>query len=341
MSIDTNNPEHLFNPNNVGESIRQPLPIHGEWLSGLISGDIESTEKGRGSDRDGARPYQDGDDIRKIDWKASMRTPDDSLVVRDHYAEVTPNLYLVTDVFHSRYSVNPGICSEQLLGASMIASLLASADSEGIPTALVASTDRSLYVQPLANMGRKHLLNTGYDMASMLDPDQPASKERTSRAGRAGRFEEAEATSLASTLRRLGKIARESVIVVVSDFREDLEPSKEDNGWVQQLKRLKRAGNIILATELTNITDFELPEKDVTLKSGDTRTYISDAEKDKLSQRRRELYAVVTKAQQAEIDETIAKLTIGHIKLSTIPAEEPGDWMRQAKHQIRRISKRN
>jgi hypothetical protein len=347
MPYENSDPERLFDTSHIGASIREPLPINGHWLSGLISGDNNSFRKGHGEERDGTRLLQDGDDARLIDHRASSRMTDGSIIVRERYADITPTLYVVTDVFRSRSSINPGICSEQLLGASVIAGLLRTADSEGIPTSLVAASDRSLYVQELADMGLPHLLRTGQDIATLIDTDQPMSISSTRRHGREGRIEKPrlgkdEKLKLADVIKRAGRLilAKESMIVLVSDFRDDLEPRDVSGGWFSQARRLQEAGSVLLAVELTNADDFQLPEKDATLKVEDTKSWIGSGKRDKLSQTRRDLYAKKTALQQVEIDALLKRVTLGHIKLSTIPGERPGQWLRDIRTQLRRINKR-
>jgi hypothetical protein len=64
-------------------------------------GALRSARRGRGGDLVGTRPYQDGDDVRRIDHRASARLSSASgrneLVVREHFAENATRVLVVRD----------------------------------------------------------------------------------------------------------------------------------------------------------------------------------------------------------------------------------------------------
>jgi uncharacterized protein (DUF58 family) len=70
-------------------------------LSGLAFGAIESVRRGRGFDVAGSRPYQPGDPVESIDWKASARLASaratDEFVVRERHAEEAPRVVVLCD----------------------------------------------------------------------------------------------------------------------------------------------------------------------------------------------------------------------------------------------------
>jgi uncharacterized protein (DUF58 family) len=77
-----------------------PLIPH-RRLVGLAFGAVESFRRGRGSDVAGSRPYQAGDPVETIDWKASARLSSarwsDEFVIRERHAEEAPRVVVVCD----------------------------------------------------------------------------------------------------------------------------------------------------------------------------------------------------------------------------------------------------
>jgi len=351
MSLE-DNPDRLFDPSAVADSLRVPIPVHGNLFSGNLAGDHPSTRIGEGSDKDGLRPYEIGEPAKKIDWKATAMNADESLVVREHIADVTPNLYVLTDIFRSRFTVNPGFASEQLLGTSAILAMMRTADADGIPTALIAATDSELYVQYTPSLGRNHIFRTGHDVATLIDPDLPTSKTVTGSKRREGRVERPSKKSgdtlqLADVIDRANRLVtpgsdqlKESIFVVVSDFRDDLDPTQVEGGWAKKLTRLAALGHVVISVELTNEDDFSLPEGDQVLATRGRRSWLGSSSKDKLSQRKRESYKTDTVEQQEIINSVLARLSIGTVRLSTEPGETSGEWLADLKRQLKSIRTR-
>jgi hypothetical protein len=71
---------------------RVAAPVHGA---------LHSARRGRAGDLAGTRPYQEGDDVRRIDHRASVRLSSASgrndLVVREHFDENATRVVLVRD----------------------------------------------------------------------------------------------------------------------------------------------------------------------------------------------------------------------------------------------------
>jgi uncharacterized protein (DUF58 family) len=70
-------------------------------LIGLAFGAVESVRRGRGFDIAGSRPYEPGDPVESIDWKASARLSSarggDDFLVRERYAEEAPRVVVLCD----------------------------------------------------------------------------------------------------------------------------------------------------------------------------------------------------------------------------------------------------
>ncbi len=70
-------------------------------LIGLSFGAMHSSRRGIGSDVAGSRQYRPGDDIDTIDWAASAKLSaargTDEFIVREHYADESPNVVVLCD----------------------------------------------------------------------------------------------------------------------------------------------------------------------------------------------------------------------------------------------------
>ena len=85
-----------------------PVSQHGTFplvpryhLTGIPFGTSRSTRRGRGTDLAGSRPYEPGDPISSIDWRASARLStargEEQFVVRQRFAEEAPRVVVVAD----------------------------------------------------------------------------------------------------------------------------------------------------------------------------------------------------------------------------------------------------
>lgn len=70
-------------------------------VTGLAFGAMRSRSRGGGIDLAGARPYRPGDDVRRIDWRASARLSSargsDDFLLREHLAEEATRVVVVVD----------------------------------------------------------------------------------------------------------------------------------------------------------------------------------------------------------------------------------------------------
>ncbi len=70
-------------------------------LSGTLIGDFSSAKKGSGLEFDQIRDYQEGDDVRFIDWKGTARQ--DKILVREYIEERNRAIILAVDVSASTF----------------------------------------------------------------------------------------------------------------------------------------------------------------------------------------------------------------------------------------------
>lgn len=311
----------VFDPEHIGASldaIKARLPLNAAWLRGNIVGEMVSKRRGQGYDVDGVRPYEPGDDPRYIDHNITARQPDQWPQLREHYADVTPSMWLVTDSLQSRNSFNPGYFSEQRLALSAATAFMRIAHIEGVPAASLASNDHKILEQRQPGQGKAHILKTAKLLAGGMNESR----------GHRG-SEVINRPSLSALLRYAGQRCTEDIVVVVSDFRDTAEPAAAASGWKPALDKLAYQGNNLIAVELTNPWDYELPEKADRLATSRGVTWIGNG---KLGRQHRADYAAAAQEQQTKIDESLAAAGVYHIKLAT---DQPR-WVTSLRDQISR-----
>lgn len=315
----------VFDPNNFGASIdmvRGVIQPQAPLLYGLMSGETGSRLKGDGYDINGVREYQIGDDLRHVDWSITARQVDKKLQIRERYREITPSVWVVTDMLQSRHAHNPGHFSEQNLALSAITSVLRIADLQGMPTAVIASNDSSLTAvnQREPKQGRAHLRSTMKQLVAALPATEAGSLPE-----RSAQRREIDQTRprLDQLLHYASKRCTESIVVVVSDFRDTAYPDDAEHGWSDAYRQLARRGNDLIAIETTNPYDFGLPETAGRV-AGAGQTYT-------MNDTNRRLIAAATVRQQAEIDAVLAANKAQHITLTTTDPQ----WSKSFKQQLR------
>lgn len=164
----------------------------------LMAGIYSSAFKGQGVEVEEVREYQQGDDIRAIDWKvtARMRTP--YLKVFKEERDLT--LFLIVDTSSSlRFGTDNLLNSDLIaeIGAVLSFSALKNHDRVG----LIQFADKVIRYVPPAK-GRRHVLRI---IRELVTPS----------AGQSGTF-----TNLEAALDTLGKVqAKKAVCFILSDFR--------------------------------------------------------------------------------------------------------------------------
>ena len=85
----------------VAKRIREIEIYTKRMVSGSLIGDTTSAYKGSGLDFDQLREYQQGDDVRFIDWHSSARA--DKLLVRQYIEERNRTIILAVDCSASTF----------------------------------------------------------------------------------------------------------------------------------------------------------------------------------------------------------------------------------------------
>jgi uncharacterized protein (DUF58 family) len=123
-------------------------------LSGAQVGDYSTAIKGSGFEFDQIRPYQEGDDVRFIDWNSSARMND--LLVRQYLEERNRTILLLVDASQSTRFGSTEIFKSELI--AQVASVLAIAgdyakDCVGL---MIFGAQMELSLAPKRSRGHAH-----------------------------------------------------------------------------------------------------------------------------------------------------------------------------------------
>jgi uncharacterized protein (DUF58 family) len=261
-------------------------------IDNLLAGDYRAWAFGDGAELAQVRPYELGDDVRRIDWNVTARTGEPH--VRLHVAERAVETWLVLD---TSASMTFGTADRRKWDVAEGVAIAVGHFAARRGNRLAVSTfgDRAPTTSP-PRQGASGVLPLL--LALRKEPD----------------LEPAGPTSLGKALARLGRLARRrSVVIVVSDFRGPRD-------WRPQLLRLA-ARHDVIAVEIRDPREQHLADLgDLWLVDPETgRQLRVDTRSRKLRQRYDELAA----QDRDEVAAELRSLGVGHIVLST-----QGDWLR-------------
>ena len=259
-------------------------------LDGLLQGDHQGLVPGGGSEAGDGRPYEPGDDVRRMDWSLTARSA--APHVRTTVADRELEMWLVVDNSAS-LDFGTADCEKRdlVLAAAAAFGFLTVRDGNRIG-ALLCGPDGSTVVPPLS--GRAPL----FGLLARL--------ERRDRAPE-GTF------SLADALRRARLTARRrSLIVVITDLM-DTGP------WDRELRALSHRHDVVVA-EIRDPREAELPPVGLlTLVDPETGRRL---EVQTANAKVRARFAEAAAAQLAGRDRAVKAAGAGHLVLST-----DRDWM--------------
>lgn len=178
-------------------------------VEGFINGLHRSPHLGASMDFAEHRAYMPGDDIRRIDWRLYARS--DRYYIKEYEADTNTNFAVILDISPSmRYGADPEVGRiSKLTYACYLAACLTYFSSLQRDRVGLATIDSDVvdYVPPSA----KHL------QLILQALDRVDRRARTERVG-AGR------STLLEPLRKLSEtLRRRSLVVVISDFYEDVD----------------------------------------------------------------------------------------------------------------------
>jgi uncharacterized protein (DUF58 family) len=268
----------------------------GRRVDGLLAGDYRSAFAGIGSELWQVRPYQPGDDVRRIEWNATARTGEAH--VRVELAERVLVSWLVVDA-----SASMAFGTAERRKADV---------AEGVAIAVgYAATRRG---------NRLGLVSFGAE--SRCDPPRQGRVALIETLRLLREVPPAGTGSLGDALELTDRVARQrSLIVIVSDFRGPLD-------WRPALLRL--AGrHTVLAVEVRDPREQELADV------GELRLVDPESGRqlrvDTSSAKLRERFAAAAGAERRQLVTMLSSVGVRHVALST-----EGDWLRPLAAFLRR-----
>jgi uncharacterized protein (DUF58 family) len=265
----------------------------GRRLSGMLAGEYRSSRYGDGVELAQVRPYEPGDDVRKMEWNVTARAGIPH--VRVHLAERALATWLVLDTSPSmQFGTAERRKADVADGVAIATGHIAT--RRGNRLGVTTFGDASPVTLPPAQ-GRTGLI--GLLAALQREPEE----------------EHVGATSLGDALRRAGAIARQrGIVVVVSDFRGPLD-------WRKPLLELM-SRHEVPAVEIRDRREQELPDVgELWLVDPETGRQIRV---DTRSAALRDRFAAAAVEERSGVARLLSALGVPHVVLST-----SGDWLRQ------------
>jgi uncharacterized protein (DUF58 family) len=295
--------------------------------SGALPGERRAAGRGTGTELAQIRPYQFGDDVRKIDAAASARTGHPH--VRDHVPERTLTTWILLDVSASMaFGTTDRLKSDVAEGVALVIGRLAvrRAGRVGLLTC-GAPTQQQL----APHSGRRQLISLRRALAAGVAPDGYVPEE----------------DALGAGMRRIGRLARgPGLIVVISDFREEGtgaghaagagEPAAGHRGgspaahrpqWARALAALSGRHDV-LAVEVVDPRESELPDVgQLVLADPETGKRV---EVDSSSPELRRRFAAAELARRDELKSHMRRAHARHLEVAT-----DSDWLRALGRSLR------
>jgi uncharacterized protein (DUF58 family) len=280
-------------PGPTPEALLRALDLTiGRRIHGLLPGEYRAHDLGGGTELAQVRPYEPGDDVRRMDWNVTARTAVPH--VRVHVPERALTAWLLLDVSPSMtFGTADRRKADVAEGVAVAIGHLAT--QRGNRLGIIAfGGARDRRIPPRA--GRTGLL--GLLLASRIETVE----------------EGVGATSPAAALRFVQAAApRGGLVVIVSDFRGPRD-------WRNPLAALA-ARHHVLAVEIGDPRELELTDVgDLTVVDAETG---NEVRVDTSSPRLRERFAAAARRERAEVAADLRRMRVDHLVLSTA-----GDWLR-------------
>jgi uncharacterized protein (DUF58 family) len=275
---------------------------------GLLPGERRAAGLGAGTELAQIRPYQVGDDVRRLDAAATARTGLPH--VREHVPERALTTWLLVDVSASMaFGTGVRLKSDVAAGVCEVVGRLA-----------------------VRRAGRVALLTCGSPVPRLLPPlggrRALVGLRRAVAAGVAADGTPPEPDALALGLRRIARLARgPGLVVVVSDFREVGAEGGEKPPWARALGALRHRHDV-LAVEVCDAREAELPDAgQLTLVDPETGARI---EVDTAGAELRRAFAAAELARRDALAAALRRARARHVRLDT-----DGDWLRALGRTLR------
>jgi uncharacterized protein (DUF58 family) len=268
----------------------------GRRVDGLLAGDYRSAFAGVGTELWQVRPYEPGDDVRRIEWNVTARTSVPH--VRVELAERVLVTWLVLDASASM-AFGTGDRRKADVAEGVAVAVGYAATRRGNRLGTIAFGSEPQVERP--RQGRRALLET-LRLLRELPPSGSG--------------------SLRDALELTDRVATQrSLVIVVSDFRGPIE-------WRAPLLRL--AGrHTVLAVEVRDPREQELADVgELRLVDPETGRQLRVDTGDK---RLRQRFSVAAAEERRALQASLATAGVGHVALST-----DGDWLRPLAAFLRR-----
>jgi len=268
----------------------------GRRVEGLLAGDYRSTFAGVGSELWQVRPYQPGDDVRRIEWNVTARTGEAH--VRVELAERVLVTWLVLDTSASMsFGTADRRKADVAEGVAVAVGYAATRRGNRLGTVVFGS--ESAFERP--RQGRLALLQT----LVLLRDVEPAG-----------------AGSLREALELTDRVARQrALVVLVSDFRGALD-------WQAPLLRVAGRHHVV-AVEVRDPREQELADVgELRLVDPETGRQLRV---DTHDARLRERFADAARDERRRLVALLSSAGVRHVALST-----EGDWLRPLAGFLRR-----
>jgi uncharacterized protein (DUF58 family) len=266
--------------------------------AGVLPGERRASGLGEGTELAQVRPYQVGDDVRRLDAAASARTGVPH--VREHVPERTLTTWILLDVSASMaFGTGPRLKSDVAEGVVEVIGRLA-VRRAGRVALLTCGAPVTRLLPPRS--GRRALVALRRTVAQGVAPDGAAPPP----------------DALAAALRRLGRVARgRGLVVLVSDFREVPGGRPE---WARALRALAGRHDL-LAVEIVDPREGELPDAgQLVLVDPETGQRF---EADTASATLRRRFEAAELARRDALASELRRAGARHVELPT-----DGDWLR-------------
>ena len=268
----------------------------GRRVDGLLAGDYRSAFAGVGSELWQVRPYEPGDDVRRIEWNVTARTGEPH--VRVELAERVLVTWFVLDASASM-AFGTGDRRKADVAEGVAIAVGYAATRRGNRLGTIAFGEAPVVERP--RQGRRALLDTLHLLRNL-----PPAGAGTLR----------EALELADRVTK-----QRALVVIVSDFRGPID-------WRPPLLRL--AGrHAVLAVEVRDPREQQLADVgELRLVDPETGRQLRVDTGDR---RLRERFAAVAADERRTLVSSLASAGVRHVALST-----EGDWLRPLAGFLRR-----
>jgi uncharacterized protein (DUF58 family) len=276
----------------------------GRRAAGVLPGERRAAGLGTGTELAQLRPYQVGDDVRRLDAAASARTGVPH--VRDHVPERTLTTWILLDV-----SASMAFGTAQRLKSDV---------AGGVATVVGRLAAR--------RGGRVALLTCGAPVQRMLPPRGGrrglVALQRVVDEGVAADGHTPGDGALGAGMRRIGRLARgPGLVVVISDFRAGGVGGvviSEPPPWSRELRALA-ARHDVLAVEVLDPRESELPDAGpLVLADPETGMRVRADSSGKELRRR---FAAAELARRDALRAELRRARARHVEVCT-----DGDWLR-------------